>query len=216
MFVYLVTNTVNGKRYIGQTRQTLVRRWNAHACKNHCKYLYNAIQKYGKENFLVELICEVPTLDLANEFEIEYIERYRTMFPNGYNILPGGDKPRLMSEEERIKLSERMKGNKYRLGQSPSKETRLKLSEANTGKVLSETHRKKISEKLLGNKNGAYSLRNFGKKNSEESNLKRSLATKGRPKSEETRQRMLVAQQSRRLKELAAKGGISCPTLNLD
>jgi group I intron endonuclease len=94
MFVYLITNTINGKRYVGQTRQTLAKRWIAHCSKNRCRYLYNAIQKYGRQSFSIESIVEVPTLELANEFEIEYIERYKTQYPNGYNICSGGESGR--------------------------------------------------------------------------------------------------------------------------
>jgi group I intron endonuclease len=206
MFVYLITNTINGKRYIGQTKQTLAKRWNMHVSKNHCRYLYSAIQKYGRENFIIEVLFDVPTKELANEFEIEYIDRYRTMFPNGYNILPGGDDRPPMSDEAKKKISEQHKGKKHRLGHSPSEETRKKLSLANKGKTLSLEHRKKISDSHLGighseESRRMMSIARVGKKHSEETRKKMSLAQKGKKRSEESRQNMKLAQQARRLKE---------------
>jgi predicted GIY-YIG superfamily endonuclease len=49
MIVYLITNTANGKRYVGQTNQSLAARWWGHVNRNHCRILYNAIEKHGKE-----------------------------------------------------------------------------------------------------------------------------------------------------------------------
>jgi group I intron endonuclease len=189
MFVYLITNTINGKRYVGQTKQTLANRWSMHVAKNHCRYLHNAIQKYGRENFIIEALFDVLNKELANEFEIEYIERYKTMYPNGYNILPGGDNRPPLSEEAKRKISEFHKGKKHRLGHSPSEETRRKLSLANKGKTLSFEHRKKIS------------LAHVGIGHSEESRKKMSIQRIGRRHSEETRQKMSLSQQERRMKE---------------
>ena len=194
MFVYLITNTVNGKRYVGQTTGTLAQRFWAHAHRNNCRYLYNAIQKHGKENFSIEVLFDVPTKELANEFEIEYIDKYRTLFPNGYNISPGGDERPPMSEEDKQKLAERMRGNTYGKGLSPSEETKKKLSDANKGRPLSEEHKRKISEKLKGNNNGLNSSRNLGIKASEETKAKMRFSQQKRRKennvSDETKQRM--------------------------
>lgn len=220
MFVYLITNIINGKRYVGQTKQTLAHRWNGHVQKDHCRYLYNAIHKYGKQNFIIEVICEVPTLELANEFEIEYIERYRTMFPNGYNITPGGNEPKPLSEEERKKLSERMKGNKFGAGISPSEQTRKKLSLANVGKILSEQHKAKIAashvgitptdetRKKLSESRRKHSGPNLGKKMSDEIKHKFRLAKLGKKMSQEARLNMAAAQQARRLRESGERTGI--------
>jgi group I intron endonuclease len=109
MFVYLITNTVNGKRYVGQTTTTLEERWRLHQKLKNCRLLHNAIQKYGSENFIVEAICQPPSIELMNEFEAEYIKRYCTLVPNGYNLTEGGRVPR-HSEETRRKMSESHKG----------------------------------------------------------------------------------------------------------
>src|SRR5271166_4821159 len=150
MIVYLVTNTINGKRYVGQTSQRLAARWWGHVRRDHCRILHNAIAKHGKENFSVEAICEVPTKELANEFEKEYIARYCTLAPNGYNIQLGGDNRPPMSEEQKEKLRQQMTGNKFRLGLSPSEETKEKLRAVNLGKTLSQKHRDKIALSHVG------------------------------------------------------------------
>lgn len=213
MFVYLITNTINGKRYVGQTKQTLANRWSMHVAKNHCRYLYNAIHKYGKENFIIEVLFDVPTKELANEFEIEYIDQLRTMFPNGYNILPGGDDRPPLSEEAKKKISEQHKGKRHRLGQSPSEETRIKLSLANKGKTLSEEHKQKIAASHIGIIHSEESRRKMsetrkgrpgtrlGQSVSEDSRIKMRLAKLGKKISPETRQKMCLAQQARRSKE---------------
>jgi group I intron endonuclease len=150
MIIYLITNTINGKRYIGQTNQNLSARWWSHKNRENCSALHSAILKYGKENFTVETLFNVPTRELANEFEKEYIIRYCTLVPNGYNIQPGGDDRPPMSEEQKERLRKQMTGNKFCLGLSPTEETRQKLRLANLGKTLSEEHKRKISESHKG------------------------------------------------------------------
>ncbi len=87
-FIYKVTNKVNGKSYIGQTRNTVEFRWRQHYKAKDNKYFHRAIQKYGKENFEVITLekCDVEKL---NDREIFYISKYDT-FNNGYNLTKGG------------------------------------------------------------------------------------------------------------------------------
>lgn len=87
--IYKITNKVNNKSYIGQTRQSIQFRWNQHTSKRDNTYFHNAIQKYGKDNFEIEILeeCDVEVL---NEREIFYIAKYDT-FKNGYNLTIGGD-----------------------------------------------------------------------------------------------------------------------------
>lgn len=86
--IYKVTNKVNGKSYIGQTRYTPEFRWKQHQHKQDNCYFHNAIRKYGVENFTLETIeeCEIKDLDSR---EIFYIAKYDT-FNNGYNLTIGG------------------------------------------------------------------------------------------------------------------------------
>ncbi len=81
--------------YIGQTTYTAERRLYQHiynAENNRFKNgaLYNAINKYGKDNFFIEIIEDnIPTDNLDNK-EIYYIKKYNTISPNGYNLSIGG------------------------------------------------------------------------------------------------------------------------------
>src|SRR5271156_1859401 len=104
MFVYLITNIINGKCYVGQTVNSLEFRWRQHQRQEGCPYLHAAIKKYGVENFSIEVICEPPTIELMNEIEEEYIERYNTLSPNGYNLTKGGVAPK-HHEDTRKKMS---------------------------------------------------------------------------------------------------------------
>ena len=87
--IYKITNKVNGKSYIGQTRYTIEFRWRQHQHKKDNTYFHNAIHKYGIENFNIEILEECDIEDL-NSREIFYIAKYDT-FNNGYNLTIGGD-----------------------------------------------------------------------------------------------------------------------------
>lgn len=111
MLVYLITNTVNGMRYVGQTARTLDARWwqHCHKKQTNCHYLHRAIQKYGKESFFVEVLCELPNEQITDEMEEYFINRYCTLAPNGYNLMTGGRAPR-HNELTRKKMSASHKG----------------------------------------------------------------------------------------------------------
>lgn len=92
-FIYMITNNINKKQYIGQTKDTIEMRWRKHIdnAKNnsHKQVITQAISKYGIENFKIEEIARCPIEDL-NQWEIYYIKKYDT-FQNGYNMTPGGN-----------------------------------------------------------------------------------------------------------------------------
>lgn len=106
--IYIITNILElNKKYIGQTvshRKNhkkfrpfgYIGRFKEHISEalcntksKQCNYLNNGIRKYGSDNFKVELItrCDVSRLD---EFEKIYINKYDTLYPNGYNLTIGG------------------------------------------------------------------------------------------------------------------------------
>lgn len=91
--IYKITNLINGKNYIGQTKKTIQERFKRHIIASNEKrnkniLLYNAIKKYGIDKFIIELIeeCKFDNLD---EREIYWIKYYDT-YNNGYNLTIGG------------------------------------------------------------------------------------------------------------------------------
>lgn len=92
-FIYKITNTINGKSYIGQTIQNVKERFYQH-CATKCSKavldmaIHRAIKKYGKSNFTVEVIEEVDSTNL-NDRERYWIKYYDS-YNNGYNSTKGG------------------------------------------------------------------------------------------------------------------------------
>lgn len=93
-YIYKITNTKNGKVYIGKTLFTVDKRWSEH-CRTYKRQdhqgrpLYSAMLKYGIDAFKVETIeqCED---DIASDRERYWIEYFRS-FKYGYNATLGGD-----------------------------------------------------------------------------------------------------------------------------
>ena len=92
-YIYKITNQINGKIYIGQTRKTLQERMNAHikkASEYPNRYLYDAMNHYGYSNFSIALIEECSNSQL-DEREIYWINYYdSTNHEIGYNLTSGG------------------------------------------------------------------------------------------------------------------------------
>ena len=91
--IYIITNSINSKVYIGQTIQTLENRWRAH-CRTKCSFkeknmhIKRAILKYGKNNFTIKELEKSKITEL-DEREIYYIKLYNS-YTEGYNSTKGG------------------------------------------------------------------------------------------------------------------------------
>lgn len=92
-YIYKITNTINNKIYIGQTVNPQ-KRWLKHLSVarsdyKYNSYFYNAINKYGSDNFKFEVIeeCNVLCMDERESF---WIKELNSLTPNGYNLTPGG------------------------------------------------------------------------------------------------------------------------------
>lgn len=89
--IYLITNTLNGMQYIGQSID-IGQRWSQHkATAKNIKEnadLYQAMREYGIENFICEILEEC-NKDQLNEREIYWIDYYDTFY-HGYNMTRGG------------------------------------------------------------------------------------------------------------------------------
>ena len=91
--IYKITNTVNGKFYIGQTTNSITNRFKEH-CRNNsgCKLIGRAIKKHGMENFKIEELCNAYSKLELNNLEILFIFASGSSKATiGYNLTIGGD-----------------------------------------------------------------------------------------------------------------------------
>jgi len=127
--LYLATNRVNGKRYIGVTSVDLGlrRRWHVgYASKAGSIAAFPAaIREHGIESFEFTVIGTVTTREAAIAEEVRLIGE---MKPE-YNSTRGGDGPigRIMSDEMRKKIGDSKRGNIYNLGKERSDATKERL-----------------------------------------------------------------------------------------
>jgi group I intron endonuclease len=94
MLVYLIFCPESGKGYVGQTVQTLEKRWYRHcadARKEVGYFLHRAIRKYGEDAFELSILAETDNLLELNRLETEHIKKQNTKVPNGYNLTEGGE-----------------------------------------------------------------------------------------------------------------------------
>lgn len=91
MIIYKVTNKIDGKVYIGQTRRSLNQRMSEHLSSGRTSYFDRALNKYGLQSFIVEIIDKAETKEELNEKEQYYIRFFNCKVPNGYNLTDGGE-----------------------------------------------------------------------------------------------------------------------------
>ena len=89
-FVYLTTNLINGKQYVGDHASNDLDSWKTKNYLGSGHYLYYAIKKYGRDNFKKEILEQYNTRQEAFDAQEKYINEYNTLVPNGYNISPKG------------------------------------------------------------------------------------------------------------------------------
>ena len=107
-YIYCYTNKINGKKYIGQSKDPDKR---CHPSNyTGCTKFYNAIQKYGWENFERIFLATNLSLEEANQQEENFIKQYDTIL-NGYNIKSGGLN-NTYSDESKKKMSDSCKTKK--------------------------------------------------------------------------------------------------------
>lgn len=156
--IYRITNLVNDKKYIGWTSRDPFQRYKEHSSgrkpKNQEPSLISlAVEKYGKDNFVFEILYQSIDYTHSREIETVFITENNSLSYTlggwGYNIDRGG------------------KGHKR------SKETVNKWKEQMSGRPKSEEHKKKIAESLKRDTNymkGKFGNAhpNYGKKLSEQ------------------------------------------------
>lgn len=109
-FIYKITNQLNGKAYIGKTTKSIEERFKVHikdSKRENCKdrLLYRAFNKYGIENFSIEVVEEVSLEYLSNR-EIYWIGYYHS-YGQGYNATIGGDSKILYDRDKILSMIER-------------------------------------------------------------------------------------------------------------
>lgn len=195
-FIYLTTNLVNGKIYIGQHEFT----GNLSVDNNYLGsgvYLKRAIKKYGRENFKREILRECKTKQELNNWEKIYIRRYKSQrLDIGYNIadgdvLNGRNNPMKIPEvREKVKqtirnliphISEVIKAQFQNgrvasfKGKHHSEETKLKISKSRIGKYTGKDNPNYGNHKIAGENNSF-----FGKRHTKKSIKKNSMAHIGK------------------------------------
>lgn len=150
--VYYHRNKINGKIYIGITKQKPEKRWNNGKGYNYNTYFYSSILKYGWDNFEHEVLIDELTKYEATNIEIELILKYKTMEQEfGYNLTSGGDGcdgfKHTQETKEKLRLSKFGKENPL-YGIRRSEETKKKLKLVNIGREHTEKERRKRAKSL--------------------------------------------------------------------
>ena len=134
-FIYITTNMVNGRKYLGKKKFDDEDNWLT--CLGSGTTLRRAIKKHGAESFSRNIVCFCNSLDELNKAEYD-LSVYLNVVESDdwYNLQyggAGGSDGRVVTES-----------------------TRRKISESNTGKVHSEEFKEKMREKFKGENNPMY------------------------------------------------------------
>ena len=157
--IYIITNKINGKQYVGKTIYSIEDRFESHCCNldsmsNKKTAIHNAIMKYGRKNFKIELLDVVKDSEWKY-WEKYYIKKYKTHYTEGgYNLTWGGDDNPMDNKLIRYKHSQIMKSKKHRnlqkllaTGRKHTIESKLKMS-----KIQKEIqNRPEIKNKIIMN-----------------------------------------------------------------
>jgi len=112
--IYLFTNILNGKQYIGQTKY-IKRRVQVQSQGKGSPLLAKAIHRYGIENFTIDIVkTDIETQEELDTLEEQYINEYNTITPFGYNIRKGrldGVKDTRLSVEQEKQIIEMYQDN---------------------------------------------------------------------------------------------------------
>lgn len=152
-YIYLTTNLINGKKYIGQHQGTFDTRYLGSG-----RLLWEDIKRLGRDNFKCEPIEYCETKELLDKREVEFIEKYDAVENHRfYNVAEGGHGGRTLqeyptgkehhwygrkqSEYQKQQVSKALKGKKRPL------EVIAKLPQNQKGNRLSEEHKLKLGKK---------------------------------------------------------------------
>ena len=110
--LYKITNLLNNKCYIGITNRNPEERFAEHKKPSSTSFIGRAIHSDGIKNFSFEIILTNIEDDKISELEGEYIQKYNSLLPSGYNADLGGIEYHKHSDYIKNIISEKGKGNK--------------------------------------------------------------------------------------------------------
>lgn len=141
MYVYLITNKVNGKHYVGKSINP-DDRWAQHRANAVMGFqdpVYRAIRKYGIDNFSFEVIDTCCSEQASLDREVERIAEYESYGPKGYNQTPGGEGI-IITPELLQKWSEMRKGKPMPPNAKPARDAVLAKKTQETDRLVREAH----------------------------------------------------------------------------
>lgn len=143
--VYLITNTANGKRYVGQTIRSMEARWLSHCSKarstNPQRRLHIAMKRYGVHLFTVECLGYAVNRQELNDLEEHYINTLNALSPTGYNVMTTA-MWRTWGEYKDVALNLRLR--------VVTDEKKQAVSNTMRGRALTEQHKRNIAASKLG------------------------------------------------------------------
>jgi group I intron endonuclease len=203
-YVYITTNLVNDKQYVGDHSTFKLK----DGYKGSGDILKQAFKIYGKKNFKKEILAFFSTKQDAFNAQEKYIQQYKTLSPNGYNVCPNGGLgfQESFSEDTKAKMKKNhadYSGEKHPLfGTHQTDEAKRKSSIAIKAWFQTEEGKAFRIKQSICQKNALPGKRTQpspfkGKKRPVEIGLKISAALTGRTVTESTKQKNRVAQKKR-------------------
>jgi group I intron endonuclease len=151
-YIYRILNKITKKCYIGETKcKDVIWRWNQHRqtieINKGCPALRDAVKKYGIDNFefSVLIICFD---DERFKYEIEYIKKYNSVVPNGYNLTNGGEGGGFQGKTHTEEVKNGIK-NKLKQKYIDNPELKEQMSERNKIVMSNPEIREKIKNGIL-------------------------------------------------------------------
>lgn len=201
--VYRLTNTLNGKKYIGKATElrSRVRRHWSYSRRGSNTPLHCAMRKYGETVFTLERIADFASEAEAFAFERAAIIAEGTRVPVGYNVTAGGEGATgyAQTEETKQKKSAALKGRKpteatiaagrvANTGRIHTPETRARMSAASKGRPKSEQTKLRMSAAATGKKKRPLT---------QEWREKVGAATRGKPRNRDAVERTAATNRGR-------------------
>lgn len=166
MIIYLYTNRINGKQYVGQTQRENDDRFFEHV-RHHATAFDKAIDEYGIEAFDYRIIDHADSTEELNKKEQYWIKRLNTKIQNGYNLTDGGATTRGFhhSVESKKKMSATKRAEQYNVGKNNNfygkhhtQETREKMklawTEERKKKQIPKLHAKHFKRAVINETTG--------------------------------------------------------------